>query len=84
MKISRDWLTTREAVLLYVRGQERKHRRTPWKELRRRYGRWPADGDVVLFDPANACPDHGDYLRVQSWKEIGRMAMEMKEGRWAA
>ncbi|MGI5149304.1 group II intron reverse transcriptase/maturase [Plantactinospora sp. CA-294935] len=35
-----------------VRWQERKHRRTPWKELRRRYGIWPADGDVVLFDPA--------------------------------
>jgi RNA-directed DNA polymerase len=35
-----------------VRWQERKHRRTPWKELRRRYGRWPADGDVELFDPA--------------------------------
>ena len=35
-----------------TRWQERKHRRTPWKELRRRYGRWPADGDVELFDPA--------------------------------
>ena len=35
-----------------VRWQERKHRRTPWKELRRRYGIWPADGDVTLFDPA--------------------------------
>jgi RNA-directed DNA polymerase len=35
-----------------VRWQERKHRRTPWKELRRRYGIWPTDGDVVLFDPA--------------------------------
>jgi RNA-directed DNA polymerase len=35
-----------------VRWQERKHRRTPWKELRRRYGRWPATGDVELFDPA--------------------------------
>jgi RNA-directed DNA polymerase len=35
-----------------VRWQERKHRRTPWKELRRRYGIWPADGEVVLFDPA--------------------------------
>src|SRR5258708_27675406 len=23
-----------------IRWQERKHRRTPWKELRRRYGRW--------------------------------------------
>ena len=27
-----------------VRWQERKHRRTPWKELRRRYGIWPTDG----------------------------------------
>ena len=35
-----------------VRWQERKHRRTVWKELRRRYGRWPADGGVELFDPA--------------------------------
>jgi RNA-directed DNA polymerase len=35
-----------------IRWQERKHRRTPWKELRRRYGRWPADGGVELFDPA--------------------------------
>lgn len=35
-----------------VRWQKRKHRRTPWKQLRRRYGIWPADGDVGLFDPA--------------------------------
>jgi RNA-directed DNA polymerase len=35
-----------------VRWQRRKHRRTPWKQLRRRYGIWPADGDVGLFDPA--------------------------------
>jgi len=35
-----------------TRWQERKHRRTPWKQLRRRYGIWPTDGDVVLFDPA--------------------------------
>jgi RNA-directed DNA polymerase len=35
-----------------VRWQKRKHRRTPWKTLRRRYGIWPADGDVTLFDPA--------------------------------
>jgi site-specific DNA recombinase len=35
-----------------IRWQERKHRRTPWKELRRRYGRWPTDGAVELFDPA--------------------------------
>jgi len=35
-----------------VRWQNRKHRRTPWKQLRRRYGIWPTDGDVMLFDPA--------------------------------
>ncbi len=35
-----------------VRWQERKHRRTPWKQLRQRYGIWPAAGEVVLFDPA--------------------------------
>ena len=35
-----------------VRWQERKHRCTAWKQLRRRYGRWPADGGVELFDPA--------------------------------
>jgi RNA-directed DNA polymerase len=32
--------------------QGRKHRHTPWRALRRRYGRWPTDGDVILFDPA--------------------------------
>ena len=35
-----------------VRWQNRKHRRTPWKQLRRRYSTWPAAGDVELFDPA--------------------------------
>jgi RNA-directed DNA polymerase len=35
-----------------VRWQERKHRRTPWKQLRRRYGIWPAEGGTRLFDPA--------------------------------
>jgi RNA-directed DNA polymerase len=33
----------------------RKHRRTNWKELRRRFtndGWWPADGDLPLFNPA--------------------------------
>ena len=35
-----------------VRWQDRKHRRTLWKQLRRRYGIWPAEGEVVLFDPA--------------------------------
>ena len=35
----------------------RKHRRISWKDLRRRYcdGRWwPRDGDVILFNPADA------------------------------
>jgi RNA-directed DNA polymerase len=35
-----------------VRWQGRKHQRVPWKQLRRRYGIWPADGDTGLFDPA--------------------------------
>ena len=35
-----------------IRWQERKHRRTSATQLRRRYGIWPADGDVGLFDPA--------------------------------
>ena len=33
----------------------RKHPKTTWKELRRRYtcdGWWPADGEVILFNPA--------------------------------
>jgi RNA-directed DNA polymerase len=34
-----------------VRWQERKHRRTSSKRLRRRYGIWPSDGGVGLFDP---------------------------------
>ncbi|MDQ7907651.1 reverse transcriptase domain-containing protein [Phytohabitans sp. ZYX-F-186] len=33
--------------------QGRKHRHATWRTLRRRYGRWPANGDVILFDPAN-------------------------------
>jgi RNA-directed DNA polymerase len=35
-----------------VGWQGRKHRHATWRVLRRRYGTWPADGDVVLFDPA--------------------------------
>ncbi|MEV6861818.1 group II intron reverse transcriptase/maturase, partial [Streptosporangium subroseum] len=35
-----------------IRWERRKHRRTPWKQLRRRYGIWPADGDIGMFDPA--------------------------------
>ena len=38
-----------------VRWLRRKHPGITWKELRRRYcvgGWWPADGDVILFNPA--------------------------------
>jgi RNA-directed DNA polymerase len=35
-----------------VGWQGRKHRHATWRALRRRYGMWPADGEVVLFDPA--------------------------------
>lgn len=35
-----------------IRWQQRKHRRTTWKQLRGRYGIWPTDGDIRLFDPA--------------------------------
>ena len=38
-----------------VRWQQRKHRNTTCAQLRRRYSQgdgWPADGDMVLFDPA--------------------------------
>ena len=36
-----------------IRWQKRKHRRVPWKQLRRRYGIWPAENGVELFDPAH-------------------------------
>ncbi len=45
-----------------VRWQGRKHRRTPWRQLRRRYGIWPTDGDVGLFDPARV-PARRYYYR---------------------
>jgi RNA-directed DNA polymerase len=38
-----------------IRWVGRKHRRTPWRQLRRRYSKgdgWPAHGKVVLFNPA--------------------------------
>jgi RNA-directed DNA polymerase len=35
-----------------IRWETRKHRRTTWRQLRCRYGRWPATGSVELFDPA--------------------------------
>jgi RNA-directed DNA polymerase len=37
-----------------VRWLRRKHRGITWKELRRRFcvnGWWPADGDVIMFNP---------------------------------
>src|SRR5260370_18209874 len=38
-----------------IRWIGRKHRRTPWRQLRRRYSRgngWPTAGKTVLFNPA--------------------------------
>jgi RNA-directed DNA polymerase len=35
-----------------IRWETRKHRRTTWRQLRCRYGRWPATGSVELLDPA--------------------------------
>jgi RNA-directed DNA polymerase len=38
-----------------IRWIGRKHRRTPWRQLRRRYSKgdgWPAHGSAVLFNPA--------------------------------
>jgi RNA-directed DNA polymerase len=35
-----------------IRWETRKHRRTTWRQLRCRYGRWPATDRVELFDPA--------------------------------
>jgi RNA-directed DNA polymerase len=35
-----------------IRWETRKHRRTTWRQLRCRYGRWPATESVELFDPA--------------------------------
>jgi RNA-directed DNA polymerase len=35
-----------------IRWETRKHRRTTWRQLRSRYGRWPATDRVELFDPA--------------------------------
>lgn len=38
-----------------IRWIGRKHRRTDWRQLRRRYSQgdgWPTEGAVVLFDPA--------------------------------
>jgi RNA-directed DNA polymerase len=48
-----------------VRWQERKHRRTAWKEVRRRYGRWPADSGVELFDPARVRAKRYHYRGAQ-------------------
>lgn len=43
----------------------RKHPKTTWKELRRRFtcdGWWPADGEVILFNPAGVSTRR-DYYR---------------------
>lgn len=42
----------------------RKHSRNTWKELRRRFtvdGWWPADGEVILFNPGAVAPTRYSY-----------------------
>ena len=45
---------------------------------------FPSQPRKILFDPMNACPERGDYTRVQSWNDIAALATHLKEGRWAA
>ncbi|CAM3924638.1 group II intron reverse transcriptase/maturase [Nocardiopsis rhodophaea] len=57
-----------------VRWQTRKHRRVPWKVLRRRYGMWPAAGGMELFDPARVSAKRCYYrgTRIPSpWPSTG-------------
>ncbi len=51
-----------------IRWIGRKHRRTPWRQLRRRYSRgdgWPAHGEVVLFNPAAVRTERYRYRGAQ-------------------
>ncbi|HEY3788218.1 MAG TPA: hypothetical protein VGL71_05145 [Urbifossiella sp.] len=45
---------------------------------------FPKQVRKILFDPANACPDRNDYVRLQSWNAIAALVNGGKEGRWAA
>jgi RNA-directed DNA polymerase len=54
--------------LQVIRWIGRKHRRTPWGELRRRYSRgdgWPTHGEVVLFNPAAVRTERYRYRGAQ-------------------
>ncbi|WP_370651613.1 group II intron maturase-specific domain-containing protein, partial [Frankia sp. Cj3] len=47
-----------------IRWIGRKHRRTTWRQLRRRYSRgdgWPAEGEVALFDPGKVSIERYRY-----------------------
>lgn len=51
-----------------IRWIGRKHRRTPWRQLRRRYSRgdgWPTHGEVVLFNPAAVRTERYRYRGAQ-------------------
>jgi hypothetical protein len=45
---------------------------------------FPAKPRKVLFDPADANPDHPTYTRVKSWVEVARLVLGEGVGRWAA
>jgi RNA-directed DNA polymerase len=54
--------------LQVIRWIGRKHRRTPWRQLRRRYSRgdgWPTHGEVVLFNPAAVHTERYRYRGAQ-------------------
>jgi RNA-directed DNA polymerase len=51
-----------------IRWIGRKHRRTPWRTLRRRYSRgdgWPTHGEVVLLNPAAVHTERYRYRGAQ-------------------
>src|SRR5216684_2475041 len=51
-----------------IRWIGRKHRRTPWRQLRRRYSGgdgWPTHGEVVLFNPAAVRTERYRYRGAQ-------------------
>jgi hypothetical protein len=45
---------------------------------------FPARPRKVLFDPAGAHPDRGDYTRVTSWAGVAAVVLDEGVGRWAA
>jgi RNA-directed DNA polymerase len=54
--------------LQVIRWIGRKHRRTPWRQLRRRYSRgdgWPSHGEVGLFNPAAVRTERYRYRGAQ-------------------